>query len=63
MTFSFKIKNGPSGSLVFGLYGDDCPKTVKNFIMLTNHDNGYGYEDSRIFAVIPRRMIIVSNVS
>lgn len=47
------IGGQPAGRMVFGLYGNVCPKTVRNFKELTEHTPGFGFKSSKFHRVIP----------
>ena len=54
--FDVKLGSGPTERIVFGLFGEDVPKTVKNFYELCTNKNGYGYKDSKFHRIIPQFM-------
>jgi peptidyl-prolyl cis-trans isomerase B (cyclophilin B) len=56
--FDMMIGDNPAGRIVVGLFGQDTPKTVKNFITLaTEGINGRTYAGSRFHRVIKKFMI------
>ncbi|CAL1547554.1 unnamed protein product [Lymnaea stagnalis] len=55
--FDISIGDEPLGTVVIGVFGDVAPKTVRNFVELASHANGYGYEGSRFHRVINDFMI------
>jgi len=55
--FDVTIGGEPAGRIVFGLYGDVVPKTVKNFKTLCTNDKGAGYKDVPFHRIIPGFMI------
>ena len=40
--FDIKIDGADTGRIVFGMFGDTVPKTVKNFSSLAKGDSGVG---------------------
>ncbi len=63
--FDVSIGNEPAGRIVFGLFGDDVPKTAENFRVLSTgekKDEGrsgkpLAYEGSKFHRVIPNFML------
>ncbi|KAH9509371.1 hypothetical protein Btru_045743 [Bulinus truncatus] len=51
---SFDVSAGSEkiGTIVIGVFGDVAPKTARNFVELSSHINGYGYEGSKFHRVI-----------
>lgn len=53
--FDITIGDEPAGRIVIGLYGDDVPRTVKNFIGLATHSEG---TDHQLMVAQVERMLI-----
>lgn len=54
----FSINREPIGRLTFGLFGDDAPKTVKNFREIcVNGINGQSYAGSSMHRVIDKFIV------
>lgn len=54
--FDVEIGGAPAGKIVIGLFGDDLPKTVKNFETLSTGELGFGFKNSIIHRSIKKFM-------
>jgi peptidyl-prolyl cis-trans isomerase B (cyclophilin B) len=50
--FDIKIGDKPARRIEIGLFGDNVPKTVKNFYQLTTGEQGYGFKGSKFHRII-----------
>lgn len=50
--FDITVDGEDAGRIVVGLYGNTVPKTVKNFVELSNMTPGFGYKGSTFHRII-----------
>ncbi|CAK8678666.1 unnamed protein product [Clavelina lepadiformis] len=62
VSMKIKVEGGSRGTVVFGLYGQHCPKTVQNFVMLCTQQKGYGYINSRFFMLLPNHFLMGGDI-
>lgn len=55
--FDLSVGGVPAGRVVIGLFGKTVPKTVKNFVELSQKPKGEGYKGSKFHRVIKDFMI------
>ncbi|KAF9581651.1 Peptidyl-prolyl cis-trans isomerase B [Lunasporangiospora selenospora] len=55
--FDMEQDGRPLGRIVIGLFGQDVPKTARNFLELAKGNNGYGFAKSSFHRVIKDFMI------
>ena len=62
--FDITVGGEPKGRIVFGLFGEEVPKTVDNFVTLaTTGVEGKKYEGTAFHRVIPRFMMQGEHIS
>lgn len=54
VTFEISFGSEVMGNVTFGLFGKQCPKTVRNFVTLANplRNKGEGYKGSKIHRIV-----------
>lgn len=54
VTFQISFGTEVMGNVTFGLFGKQCPKTVRNFVTLANplRAKGEGYKGSKIHRIV-----------
>lgn len=55
--FDVTIDGETAGRIEIGVFGDDVPKTARNFVELATGQNGFGYEGSFFHRIIENFMI------
>lgn len=55
--FDISIGDVPAGRIVIGLFGEEVPKTARNFYELATGSQGFGFEGSAFHRVIPGFMM------
>ena len=55
--FDIAVGGEHAGRMVFALFGNTVPDTVKNFKNLALHTEGYGYKESIFHRIIPGFMV------
>jgi len=55
--FDISINEEPQGRVIFGLFGNEVPNTVNNFVELAKKPTGEGYKGSIFHRIIPNFMV------
>ena len=60
--FDISIGGQKYGKIIIGLFGNEVPKTVKNFKSLSEGYNGLSYKGTQFFRIIPGMMAMGGDV-